>query len=187
MKLMNIDKDFLIPFIGLKNGEHEFNYIIEKEFFDFYDYSDFNTICTNVSILLNKKSTLLELHFKHKGLVNLPCDVTNEDFNLDIKGEIDLVVKFGEEFNDEYDDVLIIPFNEYQINVAQYIYEMITLSIPVKRVHPGIADGTLESEALFILGYQEDESSEQEEDKTEITEEEIDPRWSKLKKLLTDK
>ena len=63
----------------------------------------------------------------------------------------DLVVKFGEEFNDEFDDILIVPHNEFEINIAQYIYELIILSVPAKRIHPGVQDGTLQSEILKKL------------------------------------
>jgi uncharacterized metal-binding protein YceD (DUF177 family) len=59
---------------------------------------------------------------------------------------------------------------------------MIVLSVPFKRVHPGIKDGTLQTEALEKLT----ELSVKEKPKN-IKQEEIDPRWDKLKQLLTDK
>jgi hypothetical protein len=66
----------------------------------------------------------------------------------------------------------------------QYIYEMIALSVPLRRVHPGVKDGSLNSEALTKLN--ELTIKELKEDKEE-KEENIDPRWDKLKQLLTDK
>ena len=94
----------------------------------------------------------------------------------------DLVVKFGQEYNDENDAILIIPHAEYEINVAQYIYELIILSVPLKRIHPGVKDGTLKSEALKKL----EELSPEQKDNNNNTDE-VDPRWDKLKKLITDK
>ena len=91
-------------------------------------------------------------------------------------------MKFGAEYNDDNEDILIIPHGEYEINVAQYIYELIVLAVPAKRVHPGIEDGTLKSEILSKL--EELSPKEVNEDKAS---EEIDPRWNNLKKLLTDK
>ena len=61
-----------------------------------------------------------------------------------------LVVKFGSEFNNEDDEILIIPHGEYKINIAQYIFELIILSLPAKRIHPGVLEGTLKSEILNI-------------------------------------
>lgn len=175
-------KDYNIQFVGLKLGKHFFDYNIKKSFFDCFDYEDFNDINVKVSLLFEKKTTLLELHFQLDGTVNVNCDVTNEPYDQYIEGFFDLVVKFGQEFNNEHDAILIIPHGEYEINVAQYIYELAVLSIPFKRVHPGVADGSLQNEALKKL---EELSPKQEDIKSNT--DDIDPRWNKLKNLLTDK
>ena len=52
--------------------------------------------------------------------------------------------------------------------------------MPSKRIHPGVLDGTLNSEALKRL--EELQPKENKKDKNKI-----DPRWEALKKLLTDK
>ncbi len=87
-----------------------------------------------------------------------------------------LVVKFGQEYNDDNEEILILPHEVYQFSVAQFIYEMIVLGIPNKRVHPKVLDGTMETEVL-----------EQLEIKEEKTVETTDPRWDKLKNLITEK
>lgn len=125
---------------------------------------------------------MLELGFVANGTINVNCDVTNEPFDLPIKNEFFLVVKFGEEYNNENEEILIIPYGEYEINVQQYIYELIVLGVPSKRVHPGVEDGTLESDILEKL-----EELSPKEKTLENDNEEIDPRWDKLKNLLNDK
>ena len=123
------------------------------------------------------------MSFKHKGVVNVPCDLTSEDFDLPIKGQMKLIVSFGEEFNNENEELLILPHGEFEMDIAQYIYEMIVLSVPLRRVHPGVKDGSLKTEALTKLN-----ELTVKEEKEEIKEKEnIDPRWDKLKQLLTDK
>ncbi len=144
---------------------------------------------------------MLELEFSHKGTVNVPCDVTNEDFDLPIEGNLKLLVKFGEEFNNENEDLLILPHGEFQMNVAQYIYEMIALSVPYKRVHPDVAEDYetdedlddldfLDSDDLEMINeedFPEDELNENETEEDSDNNKETDPRWDKLKQLLTDK
>jgi len=178
---MNNLKAYLIPFIGLKIGKHQFDYQVDNTFFAHFDYDEFNDASVKVSIILEKKSTLLELEIKHKGTVNVPCDVSGEEFDLAIKGNLKLVVKFGDAFNDENEELLIVPHGEFQINVAQYIYESIVLSVPLRRIHPGVKDGSLTDviEKLEAVAPKENKESEQKN--------EIDPRWENLKKLLTDK
>ena len=187
---MKVTNEFLIPFIGLKLGKHQFEYQISKAFFEHFDFDEFESANIKVNIVLEKKNTMLELNFKHSGTIKVPCDLTSEDFDLPIKGNLKLVVRFGETFNDENEDLLILPIGEHQIDVSQYIYEMIALSIPLKKIHPGIQDGTLETKALSKLKEisvteQTQEKNVQEE--TEIKAENTDPRWDKLKTLLTDK
>ncbi len=173
-------KDFNIPFIGLKEGKHQFEYQIDNSFFKLFDYDEFNATAIRATLAFHKKATMLELTFNATGTVTINCDLTNEPFEQPIESDLDLLVKFGNEYNDENEEILIIPHGEYEINVAQYIYEMIVLAVPSKRIHPGIEDGTLESDILEKL-----EELQPGTDKKE-TEEEIDPRWNTLKKLLTD-
>ena len=182
---MKVTNEFLIPFVGLKLGKHQFEYQINKKFFEDYDYDEFEACDIKVNVVLEKKSTMLELHFKHKGTIHVPCDLTSEMFDLPVKGKIKLIVQFGEAFNDDNEELLILTFGEHQVDVKQYIYEMIALSIPLKKIHPGIKDGTLKSEALDKLNELKVNAKEQKTDAKE--EETTDPRWDQLKKLLTDK
>ena len=181
--MMKVTNEFLIPFIGLKLGKHQFDFQINKVFFDNFDYHEYEDCDIKVTVVLDKKSTILELSFKHKGTVYVPCDLTNEMFNLPIKGKINLVVQFGENFNNDNEELLILSHGEFQIDVSQYIYEMIVLSVPLKRIHPGIKDGTLKTETLDKLTELSVKKAKKEVQK----EENIDPRWDKLKQLLTDK
>ena len=180
---MNRTKEFLIPFAGLKLGKHHFEYQISNAFFENFEYDEFQNSDIKVAVVLDKKSNMLELSFKHKGTVNVPCDLTGEDFDLPIKGKMKLIVRFGEEFNNDNEELLILPFGEFEIDIIQYIYEMIALSVPLKRVHPGVKDGSLKTEALDKLKELQVKEEVEKEDK----EENIDPRWDKLKQLLTDK
>ncbi|TSE06393.1 MULTISPECIES: YceD family protein [Aquimarina] len=175
-------KEYTIPFVGLKQGLHQFEYQIENTFFEHFEYDDFNSALIKADLEFNKKTTMFELRFKASGTVNVNCDLTNEPFDLPIQNELFLVVKFGSEYNDENEDILILPHGEYEINVQQYIYELIVLAMPPKRVHPGVENGTLKSDILEKL----EELSPKE--KTIVdNDEETDPRWDKLKNLLNDK
>ena len=174
---MKQSKEYVVPFRGLKLGKHQFKYVVEKAFFETYQYDDF--IDSNVEVLLdfNKQGTIFELLFTIDGTVLLNCDVSGEEYNQPVKGTLNLLVKFGDEYNYDNEDILIIPQNEDELDVSQFIYELIILSVPVKRIHPGVLDGTLKSKALDKLR----------EMKEKVKEKTIDPRWDKLKELIKDK
>jgi uncharacterized metal-binding protein YceD (DUF177 family) len=183
---MSKTKEYLIPFVGLKLGKHKFEYQINNAFFEIFDYNEFQNSNIKVNVVLEKKSTMLEITFKHAGTINVPCDLTSEDFDMPIKGSMKLIVRFGDAFNNENEELLILPFGEFEIDVSQYIYETIVLSVPLRRVHPGIKDGSLKTEALTKL-KELTIKEQKKENKKEDKEENIDPRWDKLKQLLTDK
>lgn len=173
-------RDFDVPFSGLKLGKHHFEYQIDQKFFDAYGYEEFNAANLTVSLILNKMNTMLELEMHAAGTVNVNCDITNEPFDLPVDGALELVVKFGDAYNDEDDEVLVLPHGEHQLNIAQYVYEMLVLAVPSKRIHPGVADGSLKSDVLRKLEELQPRASEEKTDKT-------DPRWDALRNLLTDK
>ena len=177
-------KEFTIPFVGLKVGEHRFDFDLNNTFFENFEYDEFNDTNIKLDVLLDKKTTLLEFTITYSGSVNINCDITNEPYNQEIDGTYHFVVKFGDDFNNENEDLLILPHGIYEVSIQQYIYESIVLAMPTRRVHPGIEDGTLKSEILAKLEElrpkPSDENSELEGDTT-------DPRWDTLKKLLTDK
>lgn len=172
-------KEYDISFAGLKQGSHQFDYHIDKHFLELFAFDEVNDIDQIVTVLLEKKSNLMELHFSSKGTVNVNCDLSNEPFDLAVSGTLFLVVKFGEEYNDEDEELLILPQGEHQLNVAQYIYELIVLSIPTKRVHPDVLSGKMHSEVLDRL----EALAPKEYHPTET----VDPRWESLKNLITDK
>jgi uncharacterized metal-binding protein YceD (DUF177 family) len=176
-------KEFTIPFVGLKLGEHHLDFQITKTFFEHFEYDEFNDANIKLEVLLDKKTTLLEFTLNFNGIVNVNCDVTNEPFKQDIEGTYHFVVKFGDAFNDENEDLLILPHGSYEVNIQQYIYESIVLAMPSRRIHPGIEDGTLKSDILEKL----DELSPKVLDEKSTEGNETDPRWDTLKKLLTDK
>ena len=173
-------KEFFIPFSGLKIGKHEFEYEIDNTFFESFGYQEFNGAQIKVSAILNKMNNMMELELGSKGNVNVDCDVTGESFEQPITSNLNLVIKFGEVYDDENDEILILPHGEHQFNIAQYVYEMLVLAVPQKRVHPGVLDGSLRSEVLDKLEELEPKEKEESSENT-------DPRWDDLKKLLTDK
>ena len=172
-------KEFIIPFVGLKLGKHKFEYQIDNAFFESFGYDEFNGADVKAEATLNKTNTMMELDIEGKGTVNVNCDLTNEPYDQEIVSSLHLVIKFGENFNDEDDEILILPHGEHQFNIAQYLYEMLVLAVPQKRTHPGVLDGTLKSEALERLQELQPRETVKEDENT-------DPRWDGLKKLLTD-
>jgi len=173
-------KAFILSFAGLKQGKHQFKYEVDNTFFENFEFEEFNSSSILIDAQLDKRNTIMDLLLKATGSVNVNCDVTNEPFDLAVDTSMDLVIKFGDAFNDDNEELLILSHGDYEFNISQYVYEMLVLSMPQKRVHPGVEDGSLESDVLDKLEELSVSSPEEKSNK------EIDPRWEALKKLKTD-
>jgi uncharacterized metal-binding protein YceD (DUF177 family) len=173
---MEAFKKFTIPFVGLKDGKHHFEFLIDDTFFAHFEFNDFYQVTLKGLLTLDKKPSFLELHFDIIGPVVLSCDVSTELFDYQIDTALDLIVKFGVPTTNPPDEILILSEGSHQIDVSHYFYEMVVLALPQKRIHPGIEDGTLKSEIVEKL-----KALEPKETHLKGSE---DPRWNKLKDLL---
>ena len=136
MALKFLDK-YNIQFGILVRGGNEFKYILEKEFFEYFNITDINHFDLNVFLNVEKSSNLLIFNLLIEGTINLPCDRCLDDFDLKLETKNELFIKFSEnDFEEQSDNMLIIPKAENGINVAQFIYEFILLGLPIKKVHP---------------------------------------------------
>ena len=166
---MKVLKDYTIQFVSLKLGTHFFEYEVDNKFFEEFDYFEFLDATFKVELAFEKQSTMMLLNFNFSGEITVPCDRCLEDLNIAIEGEEKLIVKFGDEPYDGTDDIVILPENAYEINVAQYIYEFIEVNIPQKRAHD---EDECDVEAIKKLNEYKVKSNDK-----------IDPRLSGLDKF----
>ena len=159
----------------MKDGVHIFNYELGNKFFKNFDYYDFNNAKLFAKLELEKQSTLLNLKFLFRGEIEVQCDVSMENFNLELETEYAVVVKFKDDINSTDDKVIYLPTGSHSIDVSHLIYESIILAVPQKKVHPGIENGSLKSEIVEKLEALKPKKNFKEK---------TDPRWDKLKDLL---
>lgn len=138
---MDILKKYEIAFHGLKEGRHSFEFLVKKEFFENYKESIVSNGSLKVNVSLEKNLRLMALDFAIVGKVEVPCDRCLDLFMLPLNYQGKLFVKFGETNEELSEDVLVLNTNEHSLNIAQYIYENIHLSLPYKRVHPDLQNG----------------------------------------------
>jgi len=168
-------KEFDIKFTGLSLGKHSFDFEVKKTFFEAFEYSDIQNGEAQVNVALERMSSMMILEFDLSGKVDFPCDKCLDDVSVELEENyFKLFVKFGDDDFDETDEVIVVPTSEYAINIAQYVYEFINLSLPGKKVHP---EGECNQEMVEKLGkYIVEESVDEEEEET-------DPRWDALKNI----
>ena len=167
---MNSLRKYDIDIARLVPGRHEFQYQIDDSFFELFDYSLVDKGSLTVDVLLDKEASFISLIFEFRGSVELTCDRSLDPFDFEMSTKQEIVLKFGDEAREVSDEMEIIPFKTQNINVARYIYELISVQIPMKKLHPRYKDDLAEDQIIF--------SSDDEE-----RENQVDPRWNQLKKL----
>jgi uncharacterized metal-binding protein YceD (DUF177 family) len=129
-----------IPFVGLKNGVHRFEYQIEDKFFSEGIQPDFTDCHLQVRLILDKKIGFFLFKFEITGSVTVNCDRCGDPFTLAIWDEFDHVVKLVDDPKvmevDDSPDVSYISRTDSHLDVSSWIYEFILLSIPMQRIHP---------------------------------------------------
>lgn len=174
-------RNYGIPFKGLKEGKHLFKYEIGAEFFGLFVQPLIEKGVLKAEVELNKSSALLTLNFNIGGEVETVCDNCLEALTLPVVNESLMYVKFGEEYDEPTEEIIVLPHEEHEINVAQLIYEFICVALPIRHVHPEDENGnvTCNTEMMNQLNnYLVEEGTEEEQD------DDIDPRWAALKKLV---
>jgi len=172
---MNVLKEYHISFSGLKDGEHSFDFQIGKEFFLAFKEDKIIDSNIHLNLLLHKQESMLQWDFSIKGQVEVACDRCTELFWYPIELNELFIVKFGPETKEESENILVLNENEHEIHLEQYIYEFISLSLPMKLIHPEDEHGNSDCNIDFLDSYTNEPKVE--------TDDIIDPRWAALKKL----
>jgi uncharacterized metal-binding protein YceD (DUF177 family) len=171
---MQAKREYVIQFVSLGLGVHEYEFSVQDSFFNDFEYSEVKQGNVQVQVQLLKQSHMMVLEFEISGTVKVPCDLCAAEFDLPIEGSYKLIVKVGgTDVGEDNDDIITIAANEHELDLSQYIYEYIILSIPSKRVHPLDENGesTCDKEVLKKLkGFL-------------VEEEKVDPRWAALKNI----
>lgn len=137
---MNRLKEYRIPYLGLKAGSHQYEFHLTDEFFEEFEFSEIQGADLQVTVDLEKQSTMIVIHTRLGGGVHSECDHCGDPLPLNIRTEQQLVVKFGDETSEQDDEILILGPNEHEIDLAQYFYEYAHLALPAKKVHASETD-----------------------------------------------
>ncbi len=90
----------------------------------------------DVHLKLTYRNDIYVLHFDVHGTLTLLCDRCLDDLVIPVDTTYDINVEYGDEYNDDSDELLIIPNSDNYLNVSYMIYDTVVLSIPIKHVHP---------------------------------------------------
>lgn len=173
-------KTFSVNIVGLSIKVHPFTYDFGDEFFKAYGSDLVSSGTFHADVALNKHETFIEADFRIKGQVKLTCDRSLELFDFPIDEHQKIVFKFGDHDEEVTEEIIMIHRDTATLELGQYMYEFITLAVPLKKLHPRFKDEAEaedeDAEGRIIYTSGGESPDEPEEGPT-------DPRWEILKKL----
>lgn len=170
--------DFKVNIIGLSQKSHPFDYAFGDDFFKIYGTSLLESGQFEAHVTLDKRETMIEGDFHILGAAHLVCDRSLEPFDYPMDIHRKILFKYGQEEKELSEEIVLITREQASLDLGQYLYELITVNLPMKRLHPRFRDEEEnDNEAIHLVYSSPVEEAKSQED------EPIDPRWEKLKKL----
>lgn len=171
-KAVDYLKQFVIPFVGLSAGNHQFDFEIDDKFFASFEFSEIKQAHVSVNLDLERQDRMLVLNFLLSGTIRVTCDRCLDEFDLPVKSDELYFIKFGPEHKEEDDNVLIIAENETHIDLAPLLYDYLSLMVPYRVVHPDGENGVSLCDPEVLKRIEQ-----------LSVHKEKDPRWDMLKDL----
>ena len=189
---------YKIDLKSLSDKLTDYSYELDRKFFDAIDHEEVSKGDVKAELTVKKTSGAYEFDINLFGTIKIPCDRCLDEMNQEIDTKERLIVKFGEEYSEESDELVIIPEDEGAINIAWYLYEFIVLNIPMKHVHEsGKCNKVMTSkyrkhQAVQVSDDDDDSDdddlsvddlSDDNDSSDDLAQQDTDPRWDELKKL----
>jgi uncharacterized metal-binding protein YceD (DUF177 family) len=166
----------------------EYEYTLDNQFFIHIGGEDVQKGRVKVTVTVTKRRDFFDFVFVLSGVAVIPCDRCLDDMDFPIETTAHLVVKFGKDYSEESDEIVVIPESEGVINLAWFLYEFVVLAVPIKHIH---TSGKCNKQMTSILKKHSAKPEDDDEDLFDtgmdnITGEdddgkETDSRWDALK------
>lgn len=191
--------EYKLPLKSLAEGTHEFHYNVDQQLFNDMESADIRDAKVSVDLTVTHRNGAYKLDFCFNGEIIVACDRCLDDMTIPVDTEYHITVKYGDSYKDDSDEFIEIPECDNYLNVAYMIFDTISLTVPIKHVHPqgkcnramssllkkhrsfvaDDPDADLDDE--FIDDIEEDGNSN--ESASRDNETPTDPRWDALKNL----
>jgi uncharacterized metal-binding protein YceD (DUF177 family) len=132
-------RDYEIAFVGLQPGVHEFEYQVKDQFFDTYQAQEFKNCKATVKLTLEKNPGFMLLKFEVGGSLSASCDRCGNDLLIELWDDFNIIVKLVENpekmnAEEEDPDIYYIARTEGILDVKDWIFEFINLSVPLQKM-----------------------------------------------------
>lgn len=165
-RMAPVSQIYKIDYHSLTVGKtYHYEFPIGDEFFALWPESEISKGTGIARVDLDRHASMMELRFSIDANVEITCDRCLEAFTLPVHYDGDLLVKISDMVPEDLEggidgtfdeDIMWLPAQENSLDLAQYIYESIMLSLPFQRVHPELTDCNPDMLERFRIVSQEE-------------------------------
>ncbi len=142
---------YKLQFSGLKTGIHHLDYTITDAFFEATEFPDVQKGNLSVTVELDKQINMMVFQFHIEGEVELTCDRCLDVFPYSINSDDQLIVKQVVEPTESDDEMLVyIDIKEHTFDFSHFLYEIISLALPIQHIHPENDEGVSQCDPEMI-------------------------------------
>ena len=181
-----LEENCKIPLRSLAEGDSSYDFSIGRDFFAAFENSMVDDGDLSAHVDLHKTAQMVTMDFTIEGVIRTQCDICLGDLDYELEecgGRITL--RLGDHYEEVSDELYEVDEHDEELDLSQWIYEFICVSLPIRFEHPLSEDGepTCDPEMLAELDkYLVTENDEGE--LKPVDEGRTDPRWDALKGLL---
>lgn len=122
--------------VNISQPQQVFTYELGATFFALFENSLLKKGKLMATIKVNKQPSKLQFLFSIKGVVELICDRSLEAFDYPVQLEKKVDFKLGHEYKELEENLYMIEQHATTVNIAQHLYDFVSLAIPMKKVAP---------------------------------------------------
>jgi uncharacterized metal-binding protein YceD (DUF177 family) len=183
---------YKIDLKSMRTDVQQEEYLLDNQYFTNIGGEDIQKGKVKAFVTITHAAGVFNFSFNFIGMVVIPCDRCLDDMEYPIETTARLIVKFGKDYSEESDEIVVIPESEGSINLAWFLYEFVALAIPIKHVHlPGKCNKQMNAKLKKHTAKTDDDGDDSFDDDTDnivITDDDksddsTDPRWDTLKKI----
>lgn len=176
-----IIENLTVEFVKLTDGHHEFDYELDKTFFEHFGNTDILNANLLVELDIEKTGNLLVADLFTSGTLQMTCDRCLSDIGFPIEAEFKLIYHLNSEHTLENDvvtdlnsDTIYLKPHDFSFNIAQAVYESTLIALPMIINCDDLIEKPCDQLMLDkINGINQGPAQ-------------VDPRWEKLKNILNN-
>lgn len=168
-----------IPLETLAAGVHQFRYKLGDDFFEAFETDLLRRGSFAVDVEVERVRSQFNLVIRYAGAANVDCDRCLEPFDLPLRGEDEMVIKYDSANPREEEDVVYVPYGTEHYNVARLLFESISVALPMSVTHDA-AGLACDPEMLKYLDNAEEAPAGPSDEDGEIP---ADSPWAALRGL----